>query len=520
MKSSAFISTLSLCTVMLMVSCGCDKTKTPDVSQDPSGQTSEDPSGAVSEDPAAQSPARYVKNLSMSSKVLGSTVLYSILLPEGYEENTSKRYPVVYMLHGLGDDNNSWNGEKLLKEERVEDRINRLERKGLEDMIYVFPMGYQCYYCNKYDGSFNYMDMFIQELVPYIDDTYRTIPDKRHRSVTGYSMGGFGAWVLAGKHPETFIASAPLSMSFRTDEQYMNEEAAGWNTQWGGIFGGRGETGAARLTDYYKEHCPYYAFNEENRAGLESVKWFFTCGDDEERLLIANDSLHVLLRDRGFDHEFRVNNGAHTSMYWIQSLDEVLPMFAYYMNGGEKWPGIDMEVPSVPSVQLDGNGAYKTDRYKADGTGTVLYVFHDGYPGIQDVVALLSGPAQYKTCAIVPWDVSVNDAADFGKAGYTGAHLQALAIGTAGGALMGLRPSFEKTYYVDASTGEDPVTAKGEKYVILNTDNGIYYHDSGALYTSCKRSGATFQYRVTKGTSDRAADILRCLENNKSLFTL
>lgn len=525
MNRLRFISLLLLCMAGLAVSCGCgkaagnnDPSKEPvtEPSEEPSREPSEEPSAEPSEEPAPAKFTRYNENLSINSEILDGTVLYSILLPKGYDKNTDKRYPVVYMLHGLGDNNNSWNGDWL----HAEERVKLLEGQGLEDMIYVFPMGYQCYYSNKFDGSFNYMDMFTQELIPHIDGTYRTISDKGHRCITGYSMGGFGAWVLAGKHPELFAASAPLSMSFRTDAQYMKEDSKGWNSQWGGIFGGKGESGEARLTDYYKAHCPYYVFNEENRASLESVKWFFTCGDDEEQLLIANDSLHVLLRDRGFDHEYRVNNGGHTSSYWMTSLDEVLPMFSFYMNGGDKWPGKNINSPDIPSVELDGNGAYLTEKYKAEGKGTVLYVFHEAYAGIGDAVAELSRAAGSKACAIVPWDISLKPAADFAGSGYEATAVQALAIGTAGDEAFALQDSFSKMYFFDASTPEEPVTHKDGDYVIINTDDGTFYRSSGSLYVSCKRSGATFQYRVAKGSGDKASDLVRCLENYKSLFTL
>ena len=76
------------------------------------------------------------------------------------------------------------------------------------------------------------MDMFVQELVPHVDKSFRTIADRAHRALTGYSMGGFGAMILAEKHPELFSCSAPLSMSFRTDAQYMTESGSGWDGQW------------------------------------------------------------------------------------------------------------------------------------------------------------------------------------------------------------------------------------------------------------------------------------------------
>ena len=161
---------------------------------------------------------RYSSGLSFPSKTLNTNVPYDILLPADYNEAKDRRYPVVYMFHGYGDDNTSWNGSWL----RVQNKIDALEKEGLEPMIYVFPNGWKAYGCNRYDGTFNYMDMIADEFVPMIDATYRTIADREHRATVGYSMGGFAAMVNAMKHPELFSMSAPLSMSMRTDKQYKD----------------------------------------------------------------------------------------------------------------------------------------------------------------------------------------------------------------------------------------------------------------------------------------------------------
>jgi esterase/lipase superfamily enzyme len=384
-------------------------------------------------------------------------------------------------------------------------------------MIYVYPMGYQCYYVNKYDGSFDYMDMFAQELVPHIDATLRTIPDRQHRSITGYSMGGFGAYVLAAKHPEIFLCSAPLSMSFRTDQQYMTESSSGWNNQWGSLFGGKGEKGEARLTDYYKEHCPYYVFNEDNRASLETVKWFFTCGDDEEQLLIANDSLHVLLRDRGFAHEYRVGNGAHTSKYWMDALNEVLTMFSFYMNGREKWPGRNIEDPRIPDITTDTDGVYRTEEFTENGT-LVLVAYKD-IDRIGDVIAELSRGSGFYV--LLPCNLAVKSLADWKETWlekYSGTNMQIVAIGDAGEQALALQDQMKAICFIDARLGESITPVKTCKYVILNTDNGNNYRDMGALYTACKRGDCSFEYRVVKATQDPEKDILRLIETNKTLF--
>ncbi|MDE5906026.1 MAG: esterase family protein, partial [Alistipes sp.] len=197
---------------------------------------------------------RYACEIDVRSDILRQNVSIAVLLPQDYLSAPERRYGVVYLLHGLGDTHKSWNDQWL----RIESTVAQCEAAGLGDMIYVMPTGFRSYYVDRIDGNFDYMKMFVEELVPYVDRTYRTIADRDHRAAVGYSMGGFGAMILPSCHPELFCVSVPLSMSFRTDEQYMSEPGSGWDSQWGAIFGGKGLSGEARLTDYYKDNCPFY----------------------------------------------------------------------------------------------------------------------------------------------------------------------------------------------------------------------------------------------------------------------
>lgn len=263
----------------------------------------------------AQEKARIVEGLSMNSKILSQEVKYSIILPEEYY-SSDKRYPVVYLLHGLGDNETSW-----LEYGRVNQVVDPAVKKGeIIPMIYVIPDGYRNYYVNDFAGKFMYEDMFTKELIPFIDKQYNTIADKNHRATLGYSMGGFGALVLPLRNPEIITVSVPLSISVRTDAQYMTEDASGWDDQWGRLFGAVGVTGEGRLTDYYKQHSPFHIFAQQDLSKLKDLKLFIDNGDDEETLCRSNEELHMLLRDRNFPHEFRVRDGGHEFQYWRDAL--------------------------------------------------------------------------------------------------------------------------------------------------------------------------------------------------------
>lgn len=486
--------------LVLVGSCAC-KPKERELPDDP--------------DPVFQ---RYCQDLTFESTVLRETVRYSVYLPANYTKDKDKRYSVVYMLHGYGDNNNSWNGKYL----HANDRINYLESTGMSEMIYVFPFGKNSYYCDTYDGKYKYMKMFVTELIPLIDKSLRTIPDREHRSITGYSMGGFGAMVLPEKHPELFLCSAPLSMSFRTDAQYMAESQSGWNNQWGCIFGGVGEVGVGRLTPHYKDHCPFYQFTPGNKESLSQVHWFLTCGDDEEQLLIANDSLHVLLRDNGYEHEFRVGDGAHTSTYWMNALTEVLPMFDYYMNkGGNKWEGINREMPDIPSVDFAEDGALPSTSFTDGGTG--VFVAYDGLDEalVKDVMAYIFN--KNANAIILPCNLAQRSLAEWmslyeGK--YPVSGRQALAIGSAGEAVWACQDNFSRLYLIDARLGEKVVADAGMAYYFAATDNGANYHDMAELYKSCKKldKEGKFEYRVIKGYDDLKSNVLKSIQTIKPNF--
>lgn len=276
----------------------------------------------------AQNNIRIMEGLTMDSKILNQRVKYSIILPEDYNSN-QKSYPVVYLLHGLGDDESSW-----LEYGRVSQYADGAVRRGeIQPMIYVMPQGFRNYYVNDYEEKFMYEDMFIKELIPYMDKKYRTIPNKEHRATMGYSMGGYGALLLPLKHPEVFTVSVPLSISVRTDEQYKTEDASGWDEQWGRLFGSVGLTGEDRITDYYKQYSPFHIFKEQDLTKLKALKLYIDNGDDEYTLSRSNEELHMLLRDRKFPHEFRVRNGGHEFSYWREALPNGLRFISDAFNG-------------------------------------------------------------------------------------------------------------------------------------------------------------------------------------------
>lgn len=267
----------------------------------------------------AASGLRIMESMVMHSRLLKQDVHFSVCLPEEYYD-TKKSYPVVYLLHGLGDDETSW-----LEYGQISQYADKsVESDETVPMIFVMPEAFRTYYVNDFKGSFLYQDMFVVELVPYIDSLFRTKADRQHRALMGYSMGGFGALNLHLKHPDVFGTAVPLSISVRTDEQYMTEDASGWDDQWGRLFGEPGFKGKDRITEYYKQNSPFYILPLMPAAEIKKLNIYIDNGDKEQTLCRSNEELHILLRNLNISHEFRVRDGGHSFQYWCSALPNAL----------------------------------------------------------------------------------------------------------------------------------------------------------------------------------------------------
>src|SRR6188508_1068495 len=149
-------------------------------------------------------------NLSFKSKILNMDRKYAIYLPPDYE-SSSRSYPVLYLLHGGGDNQTGW-----VQFGEVQHITDKAIADGIATpMIIVMPdantgtRGYS----NTPNGEWKYEDFFFQEFMPFVEKTYRIKADKRYRAIAGLSMGGGGSFFYALHHPELFSAACPLSAS-------------------------------------------------------------------------------------------------------------------------------------------------------------------------------------------------------------------------------------------------------------------------------------------------------------------
>ena len=252
-------------------------------------------------------------NLSLKSKILNMERKYAIYLPPDYE--TSQRsYPVLYLLHGSGDDQTGW-----VQFGEVQNITDKAIKEGTSTaLIIVMPdanTGQRGYF-NDIKGTWRYEDFFFQELMPFIEKTYRTKNEKRYRAISGLSMGGGGAFMYALHRPDLFAASCPLSAS---TGPISFDEVKAFNSR---------NPNSANLPDsvvsaFYNKISAHALVNNMPDSVKKAVRWYIDIGDDDF-LYEGNSLIHIAMKKKQIPHEFRIREGGHSWSYWRSSLPSVL----------------------------------------------------------------------------------------------------------------------------------------------------------------------------------------------------
>ncbi|MGE5421270.1 MAG: alpha/beta hydrolase [Chloroflexota bacterium] len=250
-------------------------------------------------------------NLICPSKILKMDRKYAVYLPADYE--TSQRsYPVLYLLHGFGDDQTGWVqfGEVLTIADVA------IKSGNATAMVIVMPDANTGTpgYVNDPKGEWRYEDFFFQELMPYVEKTYRIKSDKRYRAIAGLSMGGEGTFIYALHHPELFSSACPLSAATgpASPEEMANYRL--WSAK---------DISQADREAYFNKYSVLRLIQNMPDSQKRSVRWFIDCGDDDF-LFEGNSLVHIAMRKKEIPHEFRIRDGAHTWTYWRASLPVVL----------------------------------------------------------------------------------------------------------------------------------------------------------------------------------------------------
>lgn len=251
-------------------------------------------------------------NLSMESTILKMERKFAVYLPPDYE-SSERNYPVLYLLHGAGDDQTGWVqfGEVL----HIADKA--IHEGTATPMIIVMPDAHSGKrgYFNDLENEWRYEDFFFEEFMPYVEKTFRIKGEKRYRAVSGLSMGGGGTFMYALHHPELFSSACPLSASCGPINREDMKEQMRWR--------GWEPSSDENMEAWYKRHSALELINDMPDDQKKSVRWFIDCGDDDF-LYEGNSLVHIGMRKKEIPHEFRIRDGGHSWTYWRESLPVVL----------------------------------------------------------------------------------------------------------------------------------------------------------------------------------------------------
>jgi len=248
------------------------------------------------------------------SRILGHSVPYCVILPPGYGEDANRRYPVLYYLHGLGDN------EQMFVRSGGFNLIEELwDRHELGDFVIVSPAGYAGFFMNSHDASFRYDDFFLQEFMPWIENRYRIASRRESRGIGGISMGGYGALRMAFLYPQLFgsVSAHSAALMEKLPSVSVNNSPEGGRLRiLGNVFGSPPD----RL--FWDRNNPLAIARTAELAGM---KIYFDCGSEDDYGFEAGaQALHNSLASRRIAHEFHLYPGGHNWSYFAGHLPNSL----------------------------------------------------------------------------------------------------------------------------------------------------------------------------------------------------
>jgi S-formylglutathione hydrolase FrmB len=241
------------------------------------------------------------------SKILGHPVSYCVLLPPGYDSDPARKFPVLYFLHGLGE-----NSQTLLDAGGWNLIENLWEQKQIGEFLIVTPSADRSFYVNSRDGKVRYEDFFIREFLPFIESHYRIQAERRHRGITGISMGGYGALRFAIRYPELFgsVSAHSAALVAKLPEVLASDpQGEAFARLMGAAFG----TPFDRA--FWNRNNPFTLLEEGARP--MGMKIYFDCGTEDQFGFDAGaQAFHDLLNAKKIPHEFHLYPGGHDWIYF------------------------------------------------------------------------------------------------------------------------------------------------------------------------------------------------------------
>lgn len=254
------------------------------------------------------------ETVQFESRLVGAPLPYNVVLPADYKRGSSKnrRYPVLYLLHGLGGSAADW----------VSTRAHLADYAAQYPFIIVVPEGKDGWYTDGPAPGAKFESYFVEELIPDVDRRFRTIASREGRAVAGLSMGGYGSMKFALKHPELFAFAASMSGALAvaswTPDLPLPEFVRPSVQR---VYGDAGS--AARL-----ENDVYKLARELSPERAKALPFLYLDCGTEDFLINNNRDFSALLIEKKVAHEFRELPGTHSWPYWDRQVQEVLRIAA------------------------------------------------------------------------------------------------------------------------------------------------------------------------------------------------
>jgi enterochelin esterase-like enzyme len=232
----------------------------------------------------------------VSSQILKRELPYLVYRPAGVERG-EQRYPVLYLLHGLGADCSQWQTVGVVGE------ADRLIGRGvIPPMVIVMPTGEDGYWMNHRPDGPRWRDYLISELIPTVEASEPVLSKREFRAIGGISAGGHGALQLAWNNPQLFGTVGAHSPGLRSEREAF-------------AFFGKGPD--------FERRDPMTLAKQVARLDLDI--WIDTGDSDPWRA--RAEILHQTLLERGIAHQWRPQPGGHDGYYWSSRVGDYLQFY-------------------------------------------------------------------------------------------------------------------------------------------------------------------------------------------------
>ncbi len=276
-----------------------------------------------------------VETVNFESKLVGQALPYHVVLPPDYNDASkwATRYPVLYLLHGLGGSHNDW----------VSQRAHLAAHAARHHIIIVTPEGKDGWYTDSATVPNEKFESYImQELLPDVGRRYRTFGSREGRAVAGLSMGGYGALKFGVKYPMAFAFAASMSGAFGAPQWDAQDKnlLAFVKPSIARVYGAM-NTPVRPANDLFK------LLNDLPPERIAQLPFIYLDCGTEDFLIESNRAFVAFLVQRKIPHEYRQLPGAHTWPYWDRQVQEVLRLAEQRLAAPQHLPEAPQGTPTA-----------------------------------------------------------------------------------------------------------------------------------------------------------------------------